>query len=256
LHAFWKGKVICTFSTAIYTKHIRVFAAIRRRNVILCGISNNHWQGQPYPELWRTVYNGIDMSLYPGPSVEAAGKRKHLLYLGKISSIKGVHIAIDVAERSGTPIILAGNISPEEGGPEYFESLVRPRLNQRVQWVGEVNDQQKVTLFEGARALLFPIQQEEPFGLVMTEAMASGVPVIALRRGSVPEVVVDGKTGFICDTTDQMVAAVERSGEISPAFCRWHVERHFSEDRMVQAYLSLYGCTAARHASPAEVAAA
>jgi len=242
LHAFWKGRVVCTFSTPISPKHIRAFVALRRSNAVLCGVSDAHWRCMPYPELWRTVYNGIDTSLYTLPSGGSARRRGSLLYLGRISPMKGVDIAIDVAEKSGIPLVIAGNLSPgERGGIEYFEAVVRPRLGHHIQWVGEVTDQQKAALFETARALLFPTQCEEPFGLVMAEAMASGVPVIALRKGGVPEIVVDGKTGFVCDTTDQMVGAIEHLADISPSFCRRHVLEHFSERVMVQSYLRLYG---------------
>lgn len=243
LHRFWDGKVICTFSTPIRSRDIRAFGAVRQSDVTLCGISDAQWRGQPYPELWKTIYNGIDVGLYSLPSAESLRRRGNLLYLGRVSPMKGVHIAIDVAERCGIPLVIAGNVSAEPGGPEYFESLVHPRLGRQVQWVGEVNDAQKAQLFETSRALLFPTQCDEPFGLVMAEALAGGVPVIALRRGGVPEVVVHGRTGFVCESFEQMVTAVERIGEILPSVCRQQAVKCFSEDAMVQAYLRLYGCS-------------
>jgi len=181
------------------------------------------------------VYNAIDCQNFP-----FAGKGEgYLLFLSRISPLKGAHTAIQVAKRVGRSLTLAGNIESKE--QEYFEKEVLPLIDGRiVKFFGEADREQKKRLFAGADCLLFPIDWEEPFGLVMVEAMACGTPVIALNRGAVSEVVVDGGTGFIVGTVDEMVDAVGRIGEIDRRRCREHVERNFNVPRMVDNYLVLY----------------
>jgi glycosyltransferase involved in cell wall biosynthesis len=146
-----------------------------------------------------------------------------------------------VAEALDLPLIMAGRIAPKER--EFFESEVAPHLDGvKRRYVGEVSGRPKWELYAGARALLFPIEWEEPFGLVMIEAMAAGTPVIATRRGSVPEVVGHGETGVIVDSgdVDAVARATRDALSIAPAACRERVERLFSADKMVDDYVRLY----------------
>jgi glycosyltransferase involved in cell wall biosynthesis len=166
-------------------------------------------------------------------------KDDYVLFLGRFSPEKGAHLAIDAARSVGRPILLAGKLQePKERA--YFEAEVRPRLASDAQFVGEVDMIGKQELYAAAHCLLFPIRWEEPFGMVMIEAMACGTPVVALRRGSVPEIVTDGVTGFIRDHPSELAAAINQAGEIDPAACRRHVEKHFDVSIMAAGYESVY----------------
>lgn len=182
------------------------------------------------------IHNAIDVASHPfnpGP------RGDHLLYLSRISPEKGTHLAIAVARRTGRRLVIAGNVDDVDRA--YFETRVLPEVDgDRVRYVGEADAATKRELFARARCLLAPVTWEEPFGLFMIEAMACGTPVVALRRGSIPEVVEHGVTGFVVDDLDGMCAALERLDEISPAACRRRVERHFDVPRMVDEYLAAY----------------
>lgn len=183
------------------------------------------------------VYNGIDVASYPF----RAEKDGHLLFLSRLAPEKGPHIAIEVARRLGTPLVLAGKVDRVDR--EYFQTMVEPLVDgERVRYVGEVRREDTKELFAAARALLLPIVWEEPFGLVMPEAMATGTPVIAFRRGAAPELIVDGETGFLVDEgdVDGMVAAVRNLGHLDPRHCRQHVEDQFDVNRMVDGYIATY----------------
>ena len=182
-----------------------------------------HWVG--------CVHNAVDVESFP----VGDGSDGYLLFLGRFSPDKGAHLAIDVAHRLGMSILLAGKIA-EPGERRYFDEAVRPHLGPRVCYVGPADDQFKRELFRGAEALLFPISWEEPFGLVMVEAMACGTPVVALHRGSVPEVVLDGVTGFVVRDPDDLAAAARKARTLDRAACRRHAEEHFDLPRMVDGY--------------------
>lgn len=155
-----------------------------------------------------------------------AGDGGYLLVLGRISAMKGVDTAIEVALRCGMPLVIAGNIGSHPEDQQHFETVILPRIDgQAVRWTGPVNDHQKRELLQGAHALLFPIRWEEPFGTVMVEALACGTPVIAMRRGAAPEVVEHGKSGFLCDSLEEMVAAVKQAGHLNRADCRSQAEQ-------------------------------
>jgi glycosyltransferase involved in cell wall biosynthesis len=193
-----------------------------------------------------TVYHGIEVDRYtfnPRPG-------SYLAFLGRISPDKGVDTAIRVAERARTPLRIAARMPlPYKDDPEarkdwaYYEDDVEPLLQRRgaqARSIGEVSGRRKDAFLGNAAALLFPIAWPEPFGLVMVEALACGTPVIALRAGSVPEVIEHGVTGFICDTEDELVAAVGRIGEIDRARCRAEAERRFSPAAMAEGYERVY----------------
>ena len=181
-----------------------------------------------------TVYNGLDFSAYAQKPHDADG---YLAFVGRIAEEKRPLAAIEIARRVGLPLRLAAKVDPLD--EDYYEHEVRPHMGPDVDFVGEIDESQKPDFYGGARATLFPSDWPEPFGLVMIESMAAGTPVIALRRGSVPEVIVDGETGFICDDVDEMVAAVERIGEIDPEACRRRADT-FSAEAMCQGYVDVY----------------
>ncbi|MGE5362312.1 MAG: glycosyltransferase family 4 protein, partial [Bacteroidales bacterium] len=162
----------------------------------------------------RSVHHGVDISRYP--YVER--KQDYLSFLGRIAPMKGAHLAIEVAKKTGIPLKIAGEIQPMYR--DYWERDVKPRIDGRfIEYVGEADHALKVELLGHSRALLFPIQWNEPFGLVMIEAMACGTPVVALPGGSVAEVVSDGVSGWMCRDTDEMCRRV-RGLRIEPATCR------------------------------------
>ncbi len=185
-----------------------------------------------------TVYNGIDPSLYPLVGWE--DKENYLLFLGRVSQLKGTHLAVKVARELGLPIKLVTKIHTEDE-KEYFKEYVEPLMDDSVELIGEVDIETKAALYGRARATMFPIQWAEPFGLVMIESMATGTPVVAIRDGSVPEVMVDGVTGFIVENSlDELIAATKRVEEIDPVACRRHVEEHFTVEKQVDAYEEAY----------------
>lgn len=179
-----------------------------------------------------TVYNGIDLSLYP--LQESHGD--HLIFLGRIHADKGVHLAIEVAHLSRMPLLIAGIIQDQT----YFREQVEPRLDDQIRYVGPVGVLEKNDLFARAQALLHLNTIPERFGLVLAEANAAGVPVIAMDLGSCREVIQDGQTGFLVNTVEEAAQAVRRIAEIDPAACRRRVQQYFSLDTMVEAYEQVY----------------
>jgi glycosyltransferase involved in cell wall biosynthesis len=189
------------------------------------------------PELnyLATVHNGIDLSLYPFQ--ESAGEE--LVFLGRIHPDKGVHLAIAVARMTGLPLLIAGIIQDQE----YFKKQVEPYLDDReIRYIGPVDVAGKNELFSRARALLHLNTIPERFGLVLAEANAAGVPVIAMDLGSCREVIADGKTGFLVNGVNEAVEALKRVHTIDRAACRRRVQNCFSVDTMVRAYEQVY-CT-------------
>jgi glycosyltransferase involved in cell wall biosynthesis len=179
-----------------------------------------------------TVYNGIDLSLYPFQ--ESGGD--HLVFLGRIHPDKGVHLAIQVARLSGLPLLIAGIIQDRT----YFREQVEPHLGPAVRYIGPVDVAGKNALFAQARALLHLNTIPERFGLVLAEANAAGVPVIAMDLGSCREVIEHGQTGFLVDNVHEAVRALERLGEIDRRACRRRVHACFSIETMVESYERVY----------------
>jgi glycosyltransferase involved in cell wall biosynthesis len=204
-------------------------------DVGLISISLN--QRRPQPELnWAgNCPNALDLQLYPCKP----HRGDYLLFLGRMSPDKGAHRAIWVARETGLPLKLAGKMQdPKE--ERYFHELVEPHLDDEIEYLGEVTHGEKVELLQNARVTLFPIEWEEPFGLVMIESMACGTPVIATRHGAVPEVIEDGLCGIIVDDYREMPAALERADSLDPLECRRYVEERYAPQRMVEDYLRVY----------------
>jgi glycosyltransferase involved in cell wall biosynthesis len=181
------------------------------------------------------VHNGIDVESFPYEE----RKEDYLLFLACMAPVKGTHLAIEAARRLGKRLIIAAKV--DRADRQYFHDIVEPLIDgDLIQFVGEVDGTLKRKLYAGAYCLLVPICWEEPFGLVMAEAMACGTPVIAFARGAATELVVDGETGFLVHDVDGMVKAVRRVDRIDPRRCRRHVEENFSARRMAEGYLALY----------------
>ena len=204
--------------------------------VPLIAISNA--QHAPVPDLpvARVIHHGIDATDFP----MGDGDGDYFLFLGRMSPDKGAHRAMEAAYKAGVRLILCAKMrDPLE--IQYFDEYVRPYLNDRMQYYGEVPHNHKLELLARAKGLLFPIRWNEPFGMVMIEAMACGTPVIAFREGAAPEVVDDGVTGFLVDDTAAMVDAIHRVDTLDRAACRRSVEEYFSTDRMVAEHIELFG---------------
>jgi glycosyltransferase involved in cell wall biosynthesis len=223
------------------------FAAVYRMfpNAPLVSISNN--QRTPVPDLgWAaTVYHGMPQNLL---TPQPGGKHDYFAFLGRISPEKGIERAIRIAQACGVTLKVAAKV--DKADQEYFDREVAPLLaTGGVEFIGEINDAQKPAFLSGAKALLFAIDWPEPFGLVMIEAMACGCPVIAFRRGSVPEVMDDGITGFIVDNVEEAIVACGRLGELDRAKVRAQFDKRFTARRMAEDYITVYEkLIAKRHA--------
>jgi glycosyltransferase involved in cell wall biosynthesis len=201
----------------------------------LISISDHHRAPLPGANWLGTVYHGMPANTL-APSYQPGS---YLAFLGRLTKEKGPETAIQLAKATGLPLRMAAKIPRSE--TRYYKECLRPLIDgQQIQLVGELKDAGKGDLLRGASALLFPIDWPEPFGLVMIEAMACGTPVIAFRRGSVPEVVDDGITGFIVDNEDEAIAAIKRVGELDRQRVRATFERRFTAKRMAEDYLRHY----------------
>jgi len=182
----------------------------------------------------RTIHHGIDLTNYR--LVE--NKQHYLSFIGRIAPIKGTHTAIDVAQRTGIPLKIAGEVQP--AFREYFEKKIKPRIDgSLIEYIGPADLPTKNELLGNSMAMLFPIQWNEPFGLVMLEAMACGTPVLAMPGGSVCEVVQDGVCGYVCHSVRSMAKRL-MDLKIDAGTVRRYVEENFSIDRMVQEYVRVY----------------
>ena len=198
-------------------------------------ISKNQQKGMPELNFIANVYNGIDVDKFTmGPK-----ERTYLSFLGRMSPEKGAVQAIQIAKASGKKLIMAAKIDAVD--ENYFNSEVKPLIdNQQIVFIGEVNHSQKVEFLKNSSALLMPIRWEEPFGLVNIEALACGTPVIGLARGSLPEIIRDEETGFLCSSIEEMVQKVAKIETLNPDMCRKEVEERFTSTVMASNYLNVY----------------
>ena len=192
-----------------------------------------------YKNKFKVIPNGVEVEKYN--FVASVSTDAPLVFLGRIEKIKGPHIAIEAAKKTGKKLVIAGNHANSGKNYRYFKESILPQCDGKtIKYIGPVNDSQKNQLLGQAQALLFPIMWDEPFGIVMVEALACGTPVIAFNRGAVPEVVSHGKTGFICDPVNKMVEAVENLDKIKRFDCRKLAEKKFSDKIIVNKYENLY----------------
>lgn len=199
----------------------------------------SQWMMRPVKDIgrWTMIPNGVPLARYtfqPDVAPDAP-----LVFLGRVEEIKGPHLAIEIARRTGRKLIIAGNIPDDKRA--WVEAHVLSHVDgDQIRYVGPVNDEQKNALLGEAAAFLMPILWEEPFGIVMAEAMACGTPVLGLRRGAVPEVVKDGETGFVVDNLDGLVQAIARLPALDRRASRARVEALYSDQAIVEGYLSIY----------------
>ncbi|WP_316806874.1 glycosyltransferase family 4 protein [Pedobacter agri] len=186
-----------------------------------------------------TIYNGVNINDYTFSQIVT--EDAPLFFLGRIQVDKGTHIAIDVAKRTNKKLIIAGNIPNEQIHQDYFKAYVEPFIDgEQIKYVGPVNDQQKNNLLGKTLAFLMPVTWDEPFGIVMVEALACGTPVIGFRRGALPEVIEEGINGFVCDGVTDMVNAVHKVDKISRKACRDVASEKFSSTKLAKQYEHLY----------------
>ena len=210
----------------------------RHRNQAFISISNAQRQGGPELNYISTVYNGISTEDYPFVA-EPEQDPPYLAFLGRLSPEKGPHRAIEIAKATGWRLKMAGKVDKTD--KRFYEETIKPQIDgDQIQYLGELSHEEKAELFGKATATLFPIGWPEPFGLVMIESMCTGTPVIAMEFGSVPEVVANDKTGFICSNLEEMIAAIPKAAELKRQACRDYVEDFFSFAKMVDGYEAAY----------------
>ncbi len=245
-HTYWSGlvagmlldiPVVHTLHRA-FTDEMRAVYELVADRLWFVAISEDQRSHMPDLRYAGVVYNGIDLSEYPWRKE----KEDFLLFIGRSHPDKGPRRAVEAAAAAGLPLVMAVKIA-EPIELDHWQEDVLPALPEGTRVLHEIPHREKVDLLQRARAVLFPIDWDEPFGLVMTEAMACGTPVVATPRGAVPEIIVDGETGFLVPVEDYAEAAAEaigRVGELDPAVLRRRVEERFSGEAMVSAYEAVY----------------
>lgn len=219
--------------TSIHERY--TFANNPRENYV--SISDNQRLALPEINWVDTIYNGIQVDAFK-PKRES--KRDYFAFLGRTSPEKGLKEICMMIKKTNYKLKIAAKIDTVDKA--YFEAEIKPLIDgAQIEFIGEVNHQQKVDFLQHAKGLLLWLNWEEPFGLVVIEAMAAGAPVIVNRRGSMPEIIEDKKTGFLINTIDEMQHALDNVVKISSKDCQTHVEKHFSARKMAQSYLDLAG---------------
>ncbi len=224
--------VVMTIHSAIELANKNLFESMKNINYV--AVSKAQHLPAPNINFIATIYHGLKMDTYPF-SEENDG---YLLCVGQLSVQKGIHHAIEIAESLNMSLVIAAKKDPQD--EVYFKQYIQPYLSDKIRWVGEVNEEERNRLMSRALCLLHPVDWREPFGLTMIEAMACGSPVIAFRRGSIPEVIKDRKTGFVVEDVDEMAGAVQRINTINRLECRQYALEQFSVERMTDEYEAVY----------------
>lgn len=238
LWAISKGSkpIIQVFHHPTEQSEVDCLLRMRKTGVRFVGVSRDQVAGLQPADRIDVVYNCVDVRRFA--ATERSETPPYVAFLGRLTANKGVHLAIQAAQLAGVKLVIAGNVSDTEpGAREYFQSQVLPHLGPAIEYIGIVNDVEKMKLLCGAQALLFPIQWREPFGIVMAESLACGCPLIGWRNGSVPEVIRHGETGFIVESMDEMVAAIRTISTIDRNACRRDAESRFGQEALVNGYL-------------------
>jgi glycosyltransferase involved in cell wall biosynthesis len=230
-------KKIMTYGRPVAQKGIKIVNALPNRNVVFTACSNYCVATGNIAGRWETVYNAIDFSHYE--LKEKVADDAPLMFLGRLDKIKGVHTAIKVAKATGNRLIIGGNVSHTPDNYAYFKSEIEPQIdNKQIIYPGPLNDEEKNKYLGQSKALLFPIEWDEPFGLVMIEAMACGTPVIAFNRGSVPEM-VSSKVGIRVNNGAEMIEAVKLISKIDRKACREEAMNRYGAEIIAKKYLDI-----------------
>ena len=218
-----------------FDENTNVLFAAMAGDTAIVAISQNQADTAEGVAVTRVIHHGMDVA--PVPVGDGGGG--YALFLGRMNPTKGAREAVEIARAAGVPLRLAAKMR-EDAEHDYFDSEIKPLLGDEVEYVGEVDEVGKYELLGEAIAMLNPIQWEEPFGLVMIESLACGTPVVTTSTGSVPEIIDDGKTGWIRDDHEELADALRRVAELDRAACRKAAETRFTTDRMVADHLALY----------------
>ena len=231
-------KKIMTYGRPVSQKGIKFINSLPNQNLIFTACSNYCVSTGNIAGNWKTVYNAIDFSKYQ--LNENVSGDAPFMFLGRLDKIKGLHTAIEVALETNNKLWIGGNIPDTPDNYAYFKEVLEPKFDgEQIIYLGALNDEQKNHYLGKAKALLFPIEWDEPFGMVMTEAMACGTPVIGFKRGSVPEVIEENVTGFIVNNKAEMLATIPKIAGIDRANCRIAALARFDVTVITKDYLAL-----------------
>ena len=241
--SFMNIPIVHTLHSPIDEENRRFYSLFRNHpGIYFITISNFQQSCLPGLKYAATVYNSIEFSKYPFSEV----KEDFFFYMGRFNAEKAPHLACEVASKLGKKLILAGKVH-EEAERTYFDQYIKPYLNDNISYIGPLGhwSEEKMRLFSRAKAYLYPIQWDEPFGITMAEAIACGTPVVTFKKGAAPEVIAHGVTGFVVETMEEFIEALEHINEISPQACRNRAESMFTSRAMVdnyeRAYLKILG---------------
>jgi glycosyltransferase involved in cell wall biosynthesis len=225
--------VIITLHGAVTSLNRRLFEMSKKPYFV--SISKSQINSYTNIKTIGNVYNGLQMDSFPFKNTH----KGYLLFVGRISMEKGLHNAIDVSLDLNIPLVIAAKL--DDADQNYFQEYIKPRLTEKfVTWIGEVDEQERNRLMSEAMCLLHPITWREPFGLTLIESMACGCPVIAFNLGSIPEIVKNGKTGYVVNNVEEMIHAVTKIDRINRKYCRNYALTHFNDKIMAQRYEKLY----------------
>lgn len=226
---------IMTYGREVSKKAIRRIHLFPQKNIQYTACSNYCVNTGNVAGKWHTIYNAIEFSKYNLQTTVTADAP--LMFLGRVEALKGCHTAVKAALNTGNRLWIAGNIEPEH--QDFFIKEVKPHLNEQIVYLGPLNDEQKNHYIGKSKALLFPIEWDEPFGMVMVEAMACGTPVIAFSKGSVPEVVEGGVTGYVVNDQQEMEEKIHQVHQLDRERCRAQAQLRFDAPIIAQHYLNL-----------------
>jgi glycosyltransferase involved in cell wall biosynthesis len=230
---FFQTPIVSTIHHPVYEEMIILFKRFPQINYV--AVSKSQRKSAPGINFVKTIYHGLPQEQYEfNPNPE-----DYLLWLSKITPEKGVAEAIEVAKMAGEKLIVSGVIQTEY--QDFFEYRIKPMIDgKQIQFVGAADFEKKVDLFKNAKAFLYPVKRPEPFGLVVAESMACGTPVIAYRAGAMSELIKNRRTGFLVNSKEEMIAALNKIKRIKRRDCYHHVQRKFNLQKVVNKYEALY----------------
>jgi len=233
--------VVYTQHDPVYPWYREMYELFNAPNQHFISISNNQRRDAPDLPYIRTAYNGVSTKSFPFNDTS----EDYLLIAGRIVPEKGFKEAVQLAKQTGDRLLIIGPVYPDT--QDYFDQYIKPYLDDKILYLGYIELDQMWRYYQKAKAFLTPVQWEEPFGLTTIEAMACGTPVISLRRGAAPELIIDGKTGFLVDSMAEMAEAIKKVGSIKRSDCRDHVKTMFSIEKMVDSYEAAFEGVLAKH---------
>ena len=230
---------IMTYGRAVNRKGIKIMTSLPNSNLIFTGCSNYCVSTGSISGLWKTIYNAIDFSKY-NLNLDVNGNSP-LIFLGRLDKVKGLHTAIQIAKSTNNILLIGGNIPDTSDNYRYFKKEIEPQFDgKQIIYLGALNDDEKNKYLGQAKVLLFPIEWDEPFGMVMVEAMACGTPVIGFNRGSVSEVIENGVTGYIVKDAQEMILSLSAIDKIDRSKCREAAQNRFDVTVIAKQYLNLF----------------